>query len=213
MSQSKNKFKEEVDQPSIVEFCNTPHAQKLKKGHHVSRSRSVKRKSPPSIEKPRESKRPLTETNSMAGPNIVPEELKQDNVAEIEVEGLDRPVLNALEKMLQPIKDDIKNLLSTQKELKEGLVECTRLREENNRLHNRIVIVEKKNSELCNRVSYLEDRILESSVIIQGLQESPWETEAVCQEKVIIAISETIIGRTLDDRIETARSMVIKGTH
>ena len=53
---------------------------------------------------------------------------------------------------------------------------------------------------------------MESSVIFQEIQKDLWETEAVQQEKVYLAISETIIGSTIEDRMEIVRSMVIKGT-
>ena len=212
MSQGGPKFKEEYDQPSIKGFCDTPKEQRIKKGGHISRSRSVKRKTPPTTSKQRDSKRPTTEHSNTMEPQSVPEGLKQTAKEDTNSKKLDQPMLDALAELLQPIKDDIKDLLNTQNELKEGLVECKRLREENSKLQYRIVKVEQENKNLIKRVANLEDRILESSVIIQGLQESAWETEAVRQEKVFIAISETIVGSTLEDRLETARSMVIKGT-
>ena len=51
---------------------------------------------------------------------------------------------------------------------------------------------------------------MESSVVFQGIEESSWETDSIRQEKIFLAISETIIGRTLEDRLDVARSKVIK---
>ena len=62
------------------------------------------------------------------------------------------------------------------------------------------------------RVTKLENKILESNLIFKGIKEETWETDQMRQEKVYLAISETIIGRTLKERIDTAKSMLIKGT-
>ena len=58
----------------------------------------------------------------------------------------------------------------------------------------------------------LEDKLLQSNVVFQGIEESSWETDSVRQEKIYMAIFETIIDRTLEERLDVARSMVIKNT-
>ena len=218
MSQSKTNLNNETAQPKLTELWNTPKPQRGNIGHKP-RSRSVKRKhqviSPTSDiteENKRQNKRKMATENSGATPSPTPDKLKQREPDELALSKLDQSVVAAIKLLLQPIRDDVKDLISSHKEMRETISEVTKLREENVILQQRVETVERKNQKLTDRINTLENRLLETSIVISGIQESPWETEAVRQEKLFIAFAETIIGRTLDDRLDTTRSMYIKGT-
>ena len=138
-----------------------------------------------------------------------PDRLKRNDE---EVTDLDQNIVHVLNHLLQPIRDDIKDLLDAQRELKDELSDNKWLREEDKKLNDRIYRVECENQSLSKRVCNLEDKLLGSNIVFQGIQESTWESELVHQEKIYRAISETIVGRTLDERLDIARGMVIKGT-
>ena len=93
-----------------------------------------------------------------------PDELKQHNdsaqVAENVTSNLDKSILTAIEMLLKLIRDDIKDLLITQRELKEELTLSKHLEIKNRKLSNQIELVEKENRDLANRVTNLEDKIL-----------------------------------------------------
>ena len=147
----------------------------------------------------------------MASKPEIPDELKPDEEDKVPTE-LENIVVKTLEKLLQPIRNDIKNLIQSQKTLTEELTEERQLREQNRILSDRITKIESENVKLKNRISKIEDKLLENNLVFHGIQENPWETEAIRQDKVYLAIAETIVGRSLDDRLETARSMLIKST-
>ena len=84
-----------------------------------------------------------------------------------------------------------------------------RLKEENIILTERVKRVEELNESLSKRVCALEDRILQNNIIIHGIQEGPWETEEIRQEKLYYAFSDTVLGRTIEERMDTARTMYI----
>ena len=215
MSQNKSKLKDEVDQPKLTEIWDSPKPPRVSTGgEHKSRSRSVKRKChiiSPTSECLTGNKRQNLEKMA-TGSTPKPDKLKQPTPDEEALSKLDQMVVTAIKLLLQPIRDDVKDLLDSHNEIKTELGKLNRLREDNTRIQTRVEAVEKKNRELASRWCSLENRLLETSMVISGIQESPWETEAVRQEKLFIAFTETIIGRSLDDRLETARSMYIKGT-
>ena len=142
-----------------------------------------------------------------------PDELKQSKngteSGDTEASNLDKSILITIERLLKPIRDDIKDLLVTQRERKDELTLSKQLESENRKLTSRIEIVEKENLELSSRVTNLENKMLESNLIFSGIKEEPWETDLMRQEKVYLAISEMIIGRTMEERIDTAKSMLI----
>ena len=212
MSQPKLKFKEEQDQPSITEYWNTP------KEQHRGRTRSTSRKrkaplTPTSEEKKKNTKRQIKISHSkseMATNGENPDGLIQNEEKDNdELSLLDQSIVKALEFLLKPIRSDIKDLRN---ELKQDIVDSRQLMEENRKLHHRVQQVESKNTELSKRLCELENKLLESNVILHGIEESAWETEVVQQEKIYLAISETLIGRMLDERLDTAQGMIIKGS-
>ena len=73
--------------------------------------------------------------------------------------------------------------------------------------------VKEKNKELTKRVVELETKMLETHVILCGIQEGPWETEEDRHEKIYIALSDTLLGRTKEERLNIARGLLIKNTH
>ena len=112
MNQPKTKLKKDVNQRRIKDYCVTPKEQR-------THSKSNKRKKPPttpSTELHRNPKRVNLEVpiEKMADK---PDGLKHKNDDEPE---LDKNVVRALERLLQPIRDDIRDLLAMNRELKEG---------------------------------------------------------------------------------------------
>ena len=156
-----------------------------------------KRNTPPSPGTDGPKKRVITEIEANNMQNN-PDDLKQmqDSVenGDTEVSELDRGILIAIEKLLKPIRNDMKDLLVTQRELKDELTLSKQLESKNKKLTSRIEIVEKEKRELLSRVMNLKKKLLESNLIFNGIKEEPWETDSMRQEKVHLAISEMIIG-------------------
>ena len=210
MNQNKIKFIDSQDQPRIRDFCQTPKDQRIQR----LRSNSVKHKKPPTPTSNDSKQTPkklvvLTDSETESEPETMSEESKQKKDGEEILAELDKSVIKALEKQLQPIRDDIKGL---RKEVKEDVANYHQLKEENRQLHHWICEVEIANEKLTKKVSDLENKMLSCNVILHGIQKSPWETESVRQEKIYLAISETLISRTLEQCLETARRMCIKGS-
>ena len=140
-----------------------------------------------------------------------PDELKQheNSARENILTGLDSMIVKVLELLLIPIREDINNLRS---EVHAKFKESAQLCEENSQLFKQVQSAEEKNKELTKRVIDLETKILESHVLIRGIQESPSETEEDRHEKIFIALSDTLLGRTKEERLNIAQGMLIKST-
>ena len=222
MSQGKSKLKDETDQPKLTEVWITPKPQRkrITTGEHKSRSRSVKRKNsttPPTCTERKGAKRPHRDKMTTPRPATHtnqqnPDELKQTDPQDEQLKGIDQQLVTAIKILLQPIRDDVKTLIESHNEMKININELTKISEENQILHRRVEEVESKNKELTKRVCSLENKLLESSIVINGIQESTWETDAVREEKLFYVFSHTIVGNSLEDRLESAKSMYIKGS-
>ena len=118
-------------------------------------------------------------------------------------------MMDCFRELLNPINNSIKEILQVQKELKEELVDTKDVKIENEWLKHKINMVVQDNEKLTQRVVRLENRLLETSVILYGIYERLWETDEVRKEMIVDVISDTVLGRSYEERIEVARTMVI----
>ena len=160
MSQQKKKsFKEEVNQPEISTFIQTPGTVQVP---HRSRSRSVKRKCTTSGENIKEKKRLFTEESNTETFNMETSDISQPGKNPVQtptptptptpVPAPTEPLtLAAVKDLLQPMQANINEILITQWELKNSISEAATLKEENEKLKHRMEKVETANKDLCQK--------------------------------------------------------------
>ena len=54
--------------------------------------------------------------------------------------------------------------------------------------------------------------MMESCIILTGIKEDAWETDEVRREKKFGVLSNTVLGTTYEDRLDTAKIMYIKNS-
>ena len=123
---------------------------------------------------------------------------------------VDQTMMLALERLLEPMRMEIRNLTKSNLDIKTNISENTMLKAENKALIKQVKLVEQKNEDLKKRFCELENRLFESNLIIHGIKESAWETDDALTEKIYDAMTETVLGRSYDDRLETVKLMPIK---
>ena len=65
-------------------------------------------------------------------------------------------------------------------------------------------------SALLKCVKILEDKLMESNIIMHGIKESAWKPEDTCRELVLKAIADTINVDDPEEKVNTARKIPIK---
>ena len=118
--------------------------------------------------------------------------------------------LQAVKDLLKPMDERITEVLNSQIEVKATIGEAATLKSENKKLKCRVTKMEELNLTLCKRVSDLENRMLESNVILTDIREGVWENDDVHKESVYEVMSETVLGRIFEDRFQTAKTMQIR---
>ena len=148
----------------------------------------------------------------MASPESDQGKLAKKKTYSPELQEFKADMMDCFKELLTPIKISIQEILQVQKDLKDGLVESKVIKEENERLKWKVTTVEKNNEELTQRIIQLENKLLESSVILHGLYERPWETDDIRKEMIYDAISDTLLGRSYEEFMSIARSMTIRSS-
>ena len=70
--------------------------------------------------------------------------------------------------------------------------ELTDLRRENKKLTKKVEKFENITEGLRDRIKWLENKLLENSLIFRGISESTWESEEVCREKMINVLARIV---------------------
>ena len=117
-----------------------------------------------------------------------------------------------LEDLIRPLRDSINTLIAAQQTNKDQEVEITEIKKKHDILQQRVHQVKDENRQLKTRVIKLENRMLESNLIIHGLREDNWELEENRRERIYQAISSTVDEKKYSDRITTARNIAIRST-
>ena len=123
---------------------------------------------------------------------------------------LNRDLSKKLDQKLDPLHlsvNEIKTNLVTQEN---KIEEVMKIRDENIKLQNWCNFIEKENKLLKDRLSVIENHLLENNIILQGINEDSWELNSILREKTIHALSNTIDVKTRQQQIDTMRSMPIK---
>ena len=109
-----------------------------------------------------------------------------------ELRELKRQLFAGIEQLIEPLKKDIRELKADRNQ--DGTVLCV---ETVNRKFRRN---EAKQKKIEDRLSVIEDQLLEKNLIFQGLHEAEYEDQTEIKGKVIRAISTTMPGEDTEEQ-------------
>ena len=112
-----------------------------------------------------------------------------------ELTELKKQIFAGFETLLVPLRQEIKELKDDQK----ILFECDKFTSEN-KIEKKFVQAEEKHRKLENRISLLEDQLLEKNIIFQGVYEDEYEDKSDVKVQVIKAIANTMVGETYESK-------------
>ena len=221
-----SKFKKEIGQPEISNFISLSDSELTKES--TERQRKRKHITPPSSEKP--SKRlhqpdhcisqKQQKMSEQGKQNQKPEVSDSDESSMEEEHGeetaferrLTKSLSKLMKKELRSVKNDVKALRVGQEKHNESINELVAMKQENRALKLKCDRVLQDNDDLKKRIMKIENTLLDNNIIIQGIQEDPWELDSNRMEKVVRAISYTVDEDTRDAQLDVAWKIRIKST-
>ena len=82
-----------------------------------------------------------------------------------------------------------------------------KIQAENIWLHRKMEGITKENTTLHDRLSRIENKLLENSIMLSGVPEEPWELELNLHEKVVKILAYTIDAAEYEDQLEVAQEV------
>ena len=123
---------------------------------------------------------------------------------------LAREITKSLSAALVPLQNEINELKSLKTDLIPATRDMTILKKENDRLKTKVDQLETKNIELKERLSDIEDKLLENNLMFFGLDERDGEMEYNRYETILGILASTFPGPNYDDQLQAARHIQIE---
>ena len=116
----------------------------------------------------------------------------------------------AMRELTDPIEAKINILLVTKEKQEQQEREIEKIKSNQSKLYRKCIKIERDNKKLKRRVEVLEEKMLESNLIMHGICEDAWEVSETRREKIYKMIAHTIDQDDPDNRMATARSIPIR---
>ena len=123
---------------------------------------------------------------------------------------LAREITKSLSVALVPLQNEINELKSLKTDLIPATRDMTALKKENDRLKTKVDQLETKNLKLKERLSDIENKLLENNLMFFGLDERDGETEYDRYETILGILASTFPGPNYDDKLQAARHIQIE---
>ena len=216
-------------QSSILSFVDSP--EQGKGLARPARTRSLKRPSAEPSFRPRDSsgstsqKRKLSGNKNISGESNrkpimdesqtpeTPEEPVPDSFAKAlkaMEDRLEECITASMKSMLIPIQNSITNLVKSKEAWEIHKAEVDTLKNTQKALKKQIDNYETVTNALLKCVKTLEDKLMESNIIMHVIKESAWEPENTHRELVLKAITESINADDPEEKMNIARKISIK---
>ena len=159
-------------------------------------------KSPEEVRKPPSKRQYKTQTTTMTAPIQTSNMDTNESDKVTDFAALEKRLLDGFASMIQreiePLKQDIKEIKEERLNTPNtSLNSCESI----NRKFNQ---ADEKHRKLQDRISYLEDQLLEKNVIFQGILESEYEDTKDIKTGVVKAISTTMTGESDEEKLLSA---------
>ena len=70
--------------------------------------------------------------------------------------------------------------------------------------------ITKENTTLHDKLTRIENKLLETSIVLSGVPEEPWELESNLREKIIKILAYTVDAAEYEDQVEVVHGVRIK---
>ena len=119
-------------------------------------------------------------------------------------------VNSSIQEALKNITSSITKAVAEDPEIKKQKHNISQLQTENLRLTRKVQVLDSEYNKLKTRINTIEQKSLDHTLIIRGIVENQEETETSMKDSIFGELSETVVGETYEEKINTVRCMEIK---
>ena len=117
-----------------------------------------------------------------------------------------------LDECLDPLESKVNILFDGESSLPKHVKDVAHVKYKQSIMEVRLNMVECENAELKQKLTKIEDMILENSVIVSGLSENNWEEAESRRELLNMELAKILPGETLEVKLSNAKALQIEKT-
>ena len=158
------------------------------------------------------SKRPLTSPESENPPPkraTMPsqeEELKKNNsIAQQlppDLQLLYDSLSKKIDEKIEPVESKLNSLVGSEFNLPKHIDDVNEIKVQHKNLERKLITVERENVSLKQRLTNLEDKILEHNIVVSGIEEGQWEEDDQRASKVNCELAKLFTVETQDEAVK-----------
>ena len=112
--------------------------------------------------------------------------------------------------MILPLKERMTRLEKSHESLELKGESIVTIQQENLKLREDCNNMMKENKHLKERLDRIEDKMRSNNIILHGIEDQVWESYDTTKEKVLLAISHTALGDTVEEKLDKTRKIAFK---
>ena len=188
-------------------------------GHKSTVSNLIQSGIEPFIQRsPGNPKRPLTSPESENPPSKrvtmlgQEEQLKKSNSIAPQLPPDLQLLYDNLSEKIEPVETKLNSLVGSEFNLPKHIEDVNELKVQHKNMERKLTRVEQENESLKQKLTNLEDKMLEHNIVLSGIEEEQWEEEDSRMDKVNCELAKLFTGETQDEATKDVTKLNIMST-
>ena len=116
-------------------------------------------------------------------------------------------LIDKIDNKLEPVETKLITLLGEDFNIPNHVNDVCEMKTHQTKLERKINKVEKENENLNQKITNLEDKMLEHNIVISGLSEDKWEDREPRCDKINMKLASVITGSSIEEKLEKAKKL------
>ena len=104
-----------------------------------------------------------------------------------------------IDEKIEPVESKLSSLVGSEFNLPKHIEDVNEIKVQHKNLERKLITVEQENESLKQRLTNLEDKILEHNIVVSGIEEGQWEEDELRMNKVKCELAKLITVETQDE--------------
>ena len=117
-----------------------------------------------------------------------------------------------IDEKIEPVESKLSSLIGSEFNLPKHIEDVNEIKIQHKNLERKLVTVERENESLKQRLTNLEDKILEHNIVVSGIEEGQWEEDEQRVNKINCELAKLFTVETQDEAVKGITKLDIMST-
>ena len=117
-----------------------------------------------------------------------------------------------IDEKIEPVESKLSSLVGSEFNLPKHIEDVNEIKVQHKNLERKLITVERENESLKQRLTNLEDKMLEHNIVVSGIKEGQWEEDELRMNKVNCELAKLFTVETQDEATKGVTKLDIMST-